>query len=165
MTSVQYITDGLEKAPTILKDLLAQIPEHLYKQRRVEGKWSIHEQVCHLAEAQEVLIGRLEQFEQEEHPQIRNYNPPVNRPESYYLSLDMTKELNRYVALRRKMITMLKGYSSEYWNKQGEHEGFEPYSSRLLLMHCLNVDYAHMFSIEQLGLTKPEFGHEIITIP
>ena len=33
------------------------------------------------------------------------------------------------------------------------------------LLAKLNVDYAHIFSIEQLGLTKPEFENKIMTIP
>jgi len=35
----------------------------------------------------------------------------------------------------------------------------------LLLTHTLNVDYAHVFSIEQLGLTRRGLESGIMTLP
>ena len=60
---------------------------------------------------------------------------------------------------------MLNGFDKSYWKREGSHDVFSPYNTKILLTHALNVDFAHIFSIEQLGLTKPEFENEIITIP
>ncbi len=32
----------LSKAPSLLAEMMAEIPEKLHKQRRISGKWSIH---------------------------------------------------------------------------------------------------------------------------
>lgn len=165
MLEVDYIIDCLEKTPVILKSLLSQIPSDLLRTRRVKDKWSIHEQVCHLTEAQGILIGRFKQFENEQDPLIEAYEPEEERPDTYYLDMDMNVELEKYVHIRAEMVSMLRGFPEEYWERQGRHVAFTPYNTKLLLNHSLNVDYLHLFSIEQLGLTKPEFEDEILTIP
>ena len=96
---------------------------------------------------------------------IKVYDPPTGRPETYYLERDMSFELERFTEIRSEMVNMLRGYPEQYWDLKGRHDGFSPYNSKLLLTHSLNVDYAHLFSIEQLGLTKTEFKDEILTIP
>ncbi len=165
MTEVNYIIDCLEKTPLILIHLLQQIPNNMYKLRRVEGKWSIHGQVCHLVDAQSILMHRFKQFEMKRNPLIKTYTPPAHGLKDPYLKLNMDEELNRFPELRHEMIQLLRGYDEGYWKSEGRHEVFTPYNTRLLLMHSLNVDYAHLFSIEQLGLTKPGMEGEIMTIP
>ena len=165
MTEVNFIIDSLERTPVILKSLLSQIPEDLFKIRRVENKWSIHEQVCHLVDAQSVLTERFRQFEMEVNPLIKSYTPPFERSLNYYKEMNMKVEIDKFPRLRSEMIKKLRGFDINYWSLEGEHEVFTPYNTRLLLTHTLNVDYAHIFSIEQLGLTKSEFEDEIMTIP
>lgn len=165
MTEVNYIIDCLERTPVILQNLLNQIPEDLYKIRRLENKWSIHEQVCHLVDAQHILIQRFRKFETEVNPLIQSYTPQAGRDSGHYLKLNMKEELNKFPGLRNEMVQMLRGFDTTYWELQGRHETFTPYNTKLLLMHALNVDYGHIFSIEQLGLTKKGFEDEIMTLP
>jgi len=165
MKEVIYIIDCLERTPVILNNLLNQIPEDLLRIRRVDNKWSIHEQVCHLIDAQKILIDRFRKFETEENPLIKSYIPPDNWSSNYYFEMNMNDELERFPGIRTEMILMLRGFDPNYWKLEGEHEVFTPYNTKILLTHSLNVDYAHLFSIEQLGLTKSGFENEIITIP
>ena len=165
MKKVINIIDCLERTPGILNNLLEFIPSELFRKRRKNDKWCIHEQICHLAEAQDILKARFRQFEEESQPYIRSYEPPEDRSSKYYMDLNMKAELERFREIRREMVTMLKGFDQTYWAKTGKHEIFSPYSSQLLLIHALNVDYAHLFSIEQLGLTRSEYENNIITIP
>jgi hypothetical protein len=145
--------------------LIDQIPEDLFTIRRIEDKWSIHEQVCHLVEAQEILEGRFRLFEESESPFIASYSPPEDRGADYYMTLNMEEELAKFPVIREDLLRMLRGYDSAYWEKQGGHEVFTPYNTKLLLIHTLNVDYAHLFSIEQLGLTKRGLEGGIMTLP
>lgn len=165
MNEITYMIESLERTPVFLTALLDQIPKERFKQRRVRRKWSIHEQVCHLAEAQEILITRFKQFKNEQVPLIKSYDPPADRAADHYLRLSMEKELERFKLLRKKMIQMLRNFDLSYWDLKGRHEVFAPYNSKLLLMHTLNVDYTHLFSIEQLGLTKEKLEAGIITLP
>lgn len=165
MKEVKNIIDCLEKTPGILNTLLSQIPQYLFKIRRVNNKWCIHEQVCHLVDAQKILLARFKQFETEENPLIKSYHPLLQRPDDYYLVMNLEEELTKFSQLRSEMVNMLRELDVSYWSLNGSHEVFSPYNTKILLLHSLNVDYAHLFSIEQLGLTKSEFEREIITIP
>lgn len=165
MKEVNYIIDCLEKTPIILQNLLNHIPENLYKKRRLKHKWCIHEQVCHLVDAQQILTERFMKFELEENPLIVTYNPIENRSEGHYIEMDMYASMKKFPHLRKEMVKMLKLFDKSYWTRKGRHELFAPYNTQILLTHTLNVDYAHLFSIEQLGLTKPDFEKDIMTIP
>ena len=164
MGDLNYVIDCLEHTPLILNNLLSQIPEDLFKIRRIDNKWCIHEQVCHLIDAQKILIERFKKFETEDNPLIKSHIPP-ERSSNYYLKMNMKDELEKFPDIRDEMILMLRGFDSSYWKLEGRHEVFEPYNTKILLTHSLNVDYAHLFSIEQLGLTKSGFEDEIMTIP
>jgi hypothetical protein len=110
MSSVTSIIDCLERTPTILDGLLDQIPEDLFKTRRRENKWCIHEQVCHLVEAQGILKFRFNKFEAEDNPFIESYYPPDDREPDHYLKLPMKKELERFRELRHDLVLRLKGF-------------------------------------------------------
>lgn len=165
MVDIEHFITSLEHTPTILQNLLNYIPTDLYKLRRVENKWSIHEQVCHLVEAQTILIERFKKFETEEHPHIQSYIPDAKIPHDYYLQQNLEAALEAFPRLRSQLVTMLKGFDDSYWQKSGTHDAFTPYNTQLLLTHTLNVDHVHLFSIEQLGLTKPGLEAEIMTLP
>ncbi len=165
METINMIQNSLAATPKILTNLLSSIPSEKYKLQRISGKWSLHEQVCHLVDAQQILIERFKIFENEEHPHIKNYDPHSADAVDKYLKMDMNAALDSFPTIRNEMIEMLKSYPDSYWNKTGTHENFEPYGTRILLIHCLNVDYAHLFSIEQLGLTKYGKEDEIMVVP
>lgn len=164
LINVKNIISCLEKTPGILINLLNQIPEELYRKRRVSQKWSIHQQVCHLVDAQKILIERFQKFETKVTPHIKNYAPEGIK-EDYYLDFDMSEELSKFPIIRDDMVKMLLNFDKDYWIKTGTHDLFSPYNTQILLSHTLNVDYAHLFSIEQLGLTKEGFESDILTIP
>jgi len=165
MKQVPIIIDQLEKTPIVLLALLGHIPRHRYRERRLAGKWTIHEQVCHLVDAQEILIGRFQQFEREENPHISAHDPTGEQDDNCYLDMDLDAALARFPRIRHEMVEMLRSYSDAYWSKAGSHDQFEPYNTQLLLNHCLAADYSHIFSIEQLGLTKDGHTAEIMVLP
>ena len=165
MERVNIIIKSLSNTPLILRNLLSTIPEEKYKLRRIPGKWSIHEQVCHLVDAQQILTDRFKLFENFETPIIKNYEPSSQHEKDKYMLMNMEHALEQFPVLRKSLIETLRAYPEKFWDKKGLHESFEPYGTRILLMHCLNVDYAHLFSIEQLGLTKPGKEKEIMTLP
>jgi hypothetical protein len=164
MESVTKIIESLEQTPDLLKGLLKDIPSNLYEVRRLENKWSIHEQVCHLVDAQAILKRRFQIFEKETRPYIPSHDPMAGSTPDY-AAMNMRQQLDRFPRIRQELVNMLKKYRESYWDKKGEHEAFTPYSSKILLRHTLLVDHAHLFSIEQLGLTKDEFVDQILVVP
>ena len=163
MQEINHLISCLEQTPLVLSNLLREIPEEHYREHRKPGSWCIHEQVCHLVDAQQLLIGRFKTFRDEEQPVIGSHDP-TDGTEPDYMAMDMQAAIQRFPAVREEMVNLLKRFDEAYWQKQGEHQAFEPYSTRILLRHVMNVDYTHLFSIEQLGLTKEEYAPGILTI-
>lgn len=156
---------SLARSPEFLVHLLEQIPEHRFREPRLEGKWTIHEQVCHLVDAQQILMSRFRQFRDEERPHIQSHIPGQEGESKNYLEMDMEQAIAVFPSIRAEMVRMLEHQPGEFWSRQGTHDAFEPYNARLLLMHTLNVDHTHFFSIEQLGLTRDGLEGEIMVLP
>ena len=165
MKQVPIIIDQLEKTPIVLRALLDHIPRHRYREQRLAGKWTLHEQVCHLVDAQDILVGRFKRFEREVNPHISAHDPAEDQDRDYYLDMDLDAALARFPRIRKDMVEMLRSYPDPYWTRAGSHDQFEPYNTQLLLNHCLAADYSHIFSIEQLGLTKDGHEAEIMVLP
>jgi len=151
MTPPVTLIDILARTPDVIGHLLAEIPPDRHEARRVEGQWCVTEWICHLLDAQEVLVGRFRQFETEENPLIADYELPP-QSDSRYLERSLADALARFAAHRAASVARLRGYDEEFWNRRGRHESFSPYGTRILLGHMLNVDYAHLFAIENAGL-------------
>jgi hypothetical protein len=165
MRHVPIIIDQLEQTPVVLEALLGQIPRSRYTEKRLPNKWTIHEQVCHLVSAQDILIDRFRQFAREKNPHISSHDPVGNYAEGHYLAMDFEESLARFPRVRKRMVRMLRAYPRAYWSYTGSHDAFDPYSTQLLLNHCLSADYSHIFSIEQLGLTKDAHRAQIMVLP
>ncbi len=162
---VQHIIDQLEKSPIILKGLLEGISADRIKERRIEDKWSIHEQVCHLVHAQDILMERFRRFYSERNPHIANHDPNSIKSDDFYAQMNYEYSLTRFPEIRKDLVDLLRSYPDDYWDLMGSHDAFDPYGTKILLMHTLNVDFAHFFSIEQLGLTKEKFVEAMMLIP
>ena len=85
--------------------------------------------------------------------------------DDFYAKMNLFAALESFPVIRAEFCKMLRGYDREFWTRVGTHDAFEPYSTTVLLGHCLNADYSHFFSIEQLGLTKESHLSEILTLP
>ena len=165
MNEIKRILDSLENSPVFLRMLLDEIPEQRYREVRIPGKWTIHEQVCHLVDAQQILIDRFEQFRTEKNPFIRSHSPQADRPVDIYRNMDMNKALEDFPGIRKNMLEKLRREEDSFWTLKGSHDAFEPYNTKLLLIHCLDADHTHFFSIEQLGLTKAGLESDIMVLP
>ena len=75
MLNPENIIRSLANTPFILNHLINLIPAERYQQRLVTGKWTIHEQVCHLVDAQSILSERFELFSQSDNPNIMAHEP------------------------------------------------------------------------------------------
>jgi uncharacterized damage-inducible protein DinB len=151
MSTVPTLIELLSQTPIALQHLLTQIPPDRHNVRRVETQWSVKEWLCHLIDAQDVLMARFTQFETTDDPLVADYEPP---PESdtRYSDREFAAAVAEFADVRAASIDKLRNYDEAFWTKGGRHQSFSPYSTQTLLGHMLNVDYAHLFSIEQIGL-------------
>ena len=152
MSGPSVLIQVLDQTPAVMRHLLSQIPAERQGVRRVENQWCAKEWLGHLVDAQDVLMARFGQFESGPDPLIADYQPPT-QSDTRYLDLDLDAAVARFAGVRSASIRKLQGYDDTFWDLLGRHESFSPYGTRILLNHMLNVDYAHLFGIENAGLT------------
>lgn len=83
MNTTPTLIKLLSQTPVVLQHLPAQIPADRHDTRRVESQWGVNEWLCHLIDAQDVLMGRFTQFETEKDPLIADYGPPPQSDTRY----------------------------------------------------------------------------------
>ena len=145
----------LKNAPSFLEDLVSEIPEDLLKIKRRPSKWSIHENVCHLAEVHTMMIERFKMFKTEYNPIIKPYNPDT--PDNYLMNQDFDDCLSRFRKDRKAMINILRAFTTDDWTNEGRHPEYIKFNAEIFLRHIMLHDQLHMYRIEELWLTKDEF--------
>lgn len=151
------LIEGLSNSPLILKELIAQIPEEVLKVRRRPDKWSIHENACHLAHAEEMILERFERFAKEPEPTFNPYIPGDTVSADNLIELDLQASMKAFQHLRSEMVKLLKSYNDEDWNRKGKHPQYKAYDAHILMRHTLMHDHFHMYRIEELWLTRDEY--------
>ncbi len=147
----------LAEAPGLLEDLLAEVPVELLKERRIKGKWSIHEHAVHLPEAQTMIIERFKRFQREKNPEFIPYLPGDTVSDDYLIDLDLQASLKKFRIGRKKMIDLLKDFSVEDWTNEGKHPEYNQINPLLWLRHVMMHDHFHMYRIEELWLTTSDY--------
>jgi len=157
LSDIEAIIHGLERTPGMLATLISSIPKDILKKRRNKDKWSIHELACHIVDVQPMLIQRFKKFKNEEHPVFKPYLPGKTVSKDHLLDLDLEAMLSKFKKYREELVGLVRGFSTEEWDKSGSHDEYEEYTPHILLRHVLMHDYFHMYRIEELWLTRDEY--------
>jgi len=152
----ETILELLDKTPALLRDMLQAIPAEKLKQRRIPGKWSIHEHACHIAYVQPMLAGRIRTFIAEEKPVFTSYIPGDTTPPDELLNLDLEETLAGFPRARREFTELCRSQGAGFWERVAEHEEYELYTPYILIRHILMHDHTHMYRMEELWLTLDE---------
>ncbi len=148
----------LESAPNILLELIQEIPEQLFKTKRIAGKWCIHEHVCHLYESQLMMTERFKTFKNLKNPSFKPYLPGTSQtPENDLFEMDLHKSLENFKTDRKELVKYLKSFTVEDWDNEGNHREYVTYTPAIFLRHIMMHDHLHMYRIEELWLTTDEY--------
>ena len=148
----------LEKNADLLLGLLEEIPEEILKDRRIKNKWSIHEHVCHLYEAQKMMMKRFMIFKNEKEPVFKPYLPGSKEtPDNHLLDMDLKQCLSEFMKERLDLVKFLKTFDHEDWNNNATHPEYRMFTAEVFLRHILMHDHLHMYRIEELWLTNDEY--------
>ncbi|MEM9324302.1 MAG: DinB family protein [Bacteroidota bacterium] len=155
-TDLRSIVDCLEKTPEILIQLLDDIPKAVRHDQRRKGKWSIHENACHLAQAEVMIHDRFRVFEVEARPVFEPYIPGETF-EQDLRSLDLEGELVGFQVLRAQTVDQLRQFTPDIWAKSATHPQYRIYNPGILARHTLMHDHLHMYRMEELWLSHDEY--------
>jgi hypothetical protein len=158
MNNLPDILACLEKAPALLGALLADIPAGLLQQRRIPGKWSIHEHACHLATVErDGMFARWDRFQSEDRPAFTPLSGE-SYPPDYYLNMDLEKTLQAFPASRSELIRRARAVADPaFWRRQADHPEYQLYTPFVMLRHIMMHDHLHMYRIEELMITRDDY--------
>ena len=154
---IQTMLRNLNDGPALLRDLLSKIPDDLHKQRRIPGKWCIHEHACHLGDVQVMLYDRFLTFKKEAAPVFKPYLPGTNISDDHLMEMDLEVALDLFETERKRLLSLLNTYREEDWQKLATHPEYHTYSAEILLRHVMMHDHFHMYRIEELWLTSDAY--------
>jgi DinB family protein len=110
-----------EQGPARLAAALGKVPARAMKWRPAEGKWSVHEVVCHLADSESNGALRIRYLAAEEHPLIVGYDQARWARVLDYHSAPLEPALAVVHAVRANTAALLKRLPEETWSATAEH--------------------------------------------
>ncbi|EPR37047.1 DinB-like domain containing protein [Desulfovibrio sp. X2] len=154
---VADILDGLSRVPAILESFVRSIPEERLFRTRGEGCWTIAEHVAHLAEVQEMLLGRMQRILAEDTPRFVPFFPEEDECPAEKPRIDVNAALAEFAERRAALLEILPGPGDAAWQRGAEHPEYERYGLYILARHALMHDHWHMYRMEELWLTRDEY--------
>ncbi len=142
----------VRSTPDRLKAALAGIPKKLLTWRPAPGKWSIHEIVCHMRDAErEGYLYRYTKILAEDNPTLPDVDGDKLALERQYGRMNMREALRDWRAARKEVLAILKRVKAHQWQRIGTHELLGPMSLETVLQRqALGNDEAHLAQIEDI---------------
>jgi hypothetical protein len=110
-----------EQGPARLRAALAGVPSQAMKWRPADGKWSVHEVVCHLADSETNAALRIRYLLAEEDPLIVGYDQARWARVLDYDSAPMEPALALVDAVRANTAALLRRLPADAWSASGKH--------------------------------------------
>jgi hypothetical protein len=142
----------VRSTPDLLKAALAGVPRKLLLWRPAPGKWSIHEIVCHMRDAERLgYLYRYTKILAEENPTFPDVDGDALALERQYRRLNLREVLRDWRAARKECLAILKKVKEGQWTRTGTHELAGPMSLETILQRqALGNDEAHLAQIEHI---------------
>jgi uncharacterized damage-inducible protein DinB len=142
----------IRSTPQRLKAALAGLPKKLLAWRPAPGKWSIHEIVCHMRDAErEGYLYRYRKILAEDTPLLPDVDGDKLALARQYGRMRLSQVVRDWRAARREVLAVLKKVKVAQWQRIGAHETLGPMSLETILKRqALGNDEAHLGQIENI---------------
>ncbi len=148
----EHHLDIVRSTPDRLKAALAGVPKKLSMWRPAPGKWSIHEIVCHMRDAErDGYLHRYRKILAEDNPIFPDVDGDKLALERQYGRMHLREVVRDWRAARKEVLAVLKRVKGEQWQRTGTHESLGPMSLETILQRqALGNDKAHLGQIESI---------------
>lgn len=116
--------DRLKNQHEIIGVLISGLSENKLMHRPIPDKWSVKENISHLACYQLTVISRINKILLEVNPSFEGY-VPENDPEfSKFLSMSVEELLAHQTEMRVEIVNFITNLSDKQMKRTGEHSKF-----------------------------------------
>jgi hypothetical protein len=151
---IQSVIDQLTRGPSLIRQLIYEMPPELRKRRPAPDVWSAHEHAVHLPAIYPLINRRLEQMLTEPAPHIKSYEPSRDDPDGALLKLDLEAEMERFDRERALLVDRLCMLTSTQWAVTATHDEYSSYGVYTMFRHIGLHDIHHAYKIEDRLLRK-----------
>ncbi len=143
------LIDRYASAPQRLRAALAKVPAEAMRWRPKADAWSVHEVVCHCADAEMNAAARIRYLVAEAEPLIVGYDESRWAKELDYHALPLESALALVDATHAFTTPLLRNLTEPAWSKEGRHTESGPYTAeRWLEIYAEHLDQ-HVRQIER----------------
>ncbi len=142
----------VRSTPERLKAALVGLSRKLLAWRPAPGKWSIHEIICHMRDAERLgYLYRYSKILAEDNPTLPDVDGDRLALERQYHRMALRDVLRDWRAARRETLGILGKVGADQWGRMGTHECLGPMSLETVLeRQALGNDEAHLAQIENI---------------
>jgi hypothetical protein len=109
-----------------LREAALAIPVELRRQRTAPEVWSPNAYCAHLADATELIEGRVRRIATEDRPFLRGYDQDAAAEAGRFDEVAMKPSLDRVDAAVAGFLSVIEGLPASGWDRQGVHEEAGP---------------------------------------
>jgi len=119
--------DLLDELELVSRQLIEEVNDLRPNQAELKpapDQWSPKEVLCHLHDADQIYIQRMQKMlqEQGEEPLLRAFNAETLAKENDYQSQDWSKALREFITMRQQALKLFKELRLGQWYKAGMHQ-------------------------------------------
>lgn len=121
MTTITELIDAYSRGHQPLREAVGDLPEHQLDARPIEGRWSIREVVCHLADSEIVYADRMKRVIAEQDPLFYEADPDLFGPALHCGQRSLATELDVIQVVRAHMAAILRALDQGQFERTGRH--------------------------------------------
>ncbi len=144
----QDLLDALRATTDTLASLLSNVTQEQARiARGGDEGWSVVEVVCHLRDAEEISLERLQAMRDQDNPLIYGYDQEALARNRNYRSADLRAALAAFISFRNQYLSALAALKPEDWQRPGQHNEFGRITILEHTVHHASHDAIHCAQI------------------
>jgi phytoene dehydrogenase-like protein len=146
--SAKDCLDALRATPEVLEGLLRGVaPERAGAARGGDEGWSVVEVVCHLRDAEERAVERMQAMRDANTPILPGYDQEQWARERAYAAANLRDAIDAFESLRARHIAALEALAPADWERTGRHEEQGEITIAAHTLHIISHDAVHAAQI------------------
>jgi uncharacterized damage-inducible protein DinB len=141
----------LQNQHKIIKHYIDDLPPQALYTSIESNKWSIHENIAHLARYQYVFYGRIVQIIEEANPSFDAYNAARDNEFRYFTSKSAGPLLHDIYRMRETIVNLITDLPKEQLSRKGTHSTYGHMSVGQWVEFFVLHESNHLFTIIKLA--------------